>query len=140
MAYGAAGVLWALNQAGAAVPDDHVEWLVRALGPARGMGPGFYDGLSGIAFALDALGRRREATRLMELLVSRRYDPGDPSLLSGLAGIGLNFLHFADLTESPKYLEAATTVADQTLAALAGAGCASATPASCSAGQGWRCS
>ncbi|MFI7133476.1 class III lanthionine synthetase LanKC [Nonomuraea sp. NPDC050153] len=94
-AHGAAGVLWALGRTGAQVPDEHVDWLVtrtRELSEAR---PGFYDGLYGIAYALDRLGRAEEALEVLDRAAEIPLDrvPGI-GLFSGLAGAGLALHHF----------------------------------------------
>ena len=51
VAYGAAGVLYALAVTGAGRYPEHEEWLVkRAADPGSGTRLGFYDGLHGVAY------------------------------------------------------------------------------------------
>lgn len=102
LAYGAAGVLYALDAVGIAVDGAHERWLVeRALAAARGAPLGLYDGLCGIAYVLDRLGRRGDALDLLAEALDR-LDPFSPEvgddLFAGLAGIGLTVDHFARAT------------------------------------------
>ncbi|MFB4424069.1 class III lanthionine synthetase LanKC [Streptomyces sp. QL37] len=114
LAFGAAGVVWALSQAGVEVPADHVDWLVRA--GERVEDPGFYDGLCGIAFALDSLGLRRPAAELLERAAARWTASDadlDDSLFRGRAGIGLTLLHFAEKYGEPDGIERAVRLANR---------------------------
>ncbi|MFJ4503646.1 class III lanthionine synthetase LanKC [Streptomyces sp. NPDC088864] len=111
-AYGAAGVAWALAQAGAEVPREHLDWLVSA--SARVDEPGFYDGLCGIAFALDALGTAAPAREVLDRARSRwAADDLDDSLFSGRSGIGLALLHFAERHGDPARVEEAVHLAER---------------------------
>jgi hypothetical protein len=98
LAHGAAGVLYALDVTGAGRYEQHEEWLLRrALDPQNGTRLGFYDGLHGVAYALDHLGHHGAALEVLgrceqELSGKLRHLPLD--LRGGLAGIGLNLLHF----------------------------------------------
>lgn len=96
--HGAAGVLWALRQAGVDVPEEHTDWLVRAARRADDPRPGLLDGLHGTAAVLEALGRRDAALDVLER--ARKLDDSlvAPGIHSGLAGAGLNLLHFHRLT------------------------------------------
>jgi len=102
LAYGAAGVLYALHATGAGRHPDLEEWLVtRALNPQAGTRLGFYDGLHGVAHALHALGRHDEAISVLDICVAELEGKGAHfglDLQSGLAGIGLNLAHFAAAT------------------------------------------
>ncbi|TYK44608.1 class III lanthionine synthetase LanKC [Actinomadura decatromicini] len=111
-AYGAAGVLYALSQAGAEIPGEYVEWLVKTALDDPAPRPGLYDGLHGVVFVLDYLGHRDEA-----LAVLHRSQPLDETvrsadLDSGLAGIALNLLHFARVTGDEKLRARAVTLGD----------------------------
>ncbi|WP_431895237.1 class III lanthionine synthetase LanKC [Nonomuraea sp. bgisy101] len=98
LGYGAAGVLYALGQAGAEIPQEYVEWLAKAALDDPAPLPGLYDGLHGVAFVLDHLGHRETALTVIDR--SRPLDEAARSanLNSGLAGIALNLLHFARVT------------------------------------------
>lgn len=110
-AHGAAGVLYALQHTGAGRFEEYEEWLRRrALGPIKGTG--FYDGRAGVAYALDDLGHRQDALDVLELSLTEPVDGLELGLRSGLAGIGLNLLHFWDRTGDPVFLANATRVID----------------------------
>lgn len=115
LAHGAAGVLYALAATGAGRHPEHEEWLVeRALHPQPGVRLGFYDGLHGVAYALDHLGRREAALDLLEICnreLAGKWDRLGLDLRGGLAGIGLNLLHFAAATGETVLWDRASEVA-----------------------------
>ncbi|MFF4528927.1 class III lanthionine synthetase LanKC [Streptomyces sp. NPDC001407] len=92
LAFGAAGVLHALHATGRADGPGfgaHVEWLVRAAGKTRWPRPGLYDGLAGIAYVLDALGRPEEARGTLDRLAAFDLRGCGAGLFGGLSGIAL---------------------------------------------------
>ncbi len=105
LAYGAAGVLYALAVTGAGRYPEHEQWLVdRATDPSPGTLFGLYDGLHGVAYALDALDRRSDALGVLQICIDELDDNWDQlglDLYAGLAGIGLNLAHFAEATGEP---------------------------------------
>ncbi|GHC51245.1 class III lanthionine synthetase LanKC [Streptomyces cinnamoneus] len=112
-AHGAAGVLWALAVAGAPAPAGHTDWLLRAADRLTDPRPGFHDGLAGIAYALDHLGRTDEALGLLGRVTGAALDAADTTFHSGLPGIGLTWLHFAGRTGDGALLDAAAGIADR---------------------------
>ncbi|MCW2900056.1 MAG: serine/threonine protein kinase [Streptosporangiaceae bacterium] len=113
LAYGAAGVLYALDVTGAGRYPEHEDWLVRhATNPARNTGLGLYDGLHGAAFALTHLGHRDEALKVAELSLGERWDRLGSGLHDGLAGIALNLDHLAEVTGEPGLRDTAIKMAD----------------------------
>ncbi|MEU1673573.1 hypothetical protein ABZ752_16270 [Streptomyces roseifaciens] len=99
LAFGAAGVLHALYVTGRAdhpAFGDHVDWLVRACERTRWPRPGLYDGLAGVAYVLDELGRPGEAREVLARLDGIGLQGCGAGLFGGLAGIGLTRLHFGD--------------------------------------------
>lgn len=102
LAHGAAGVLLALFDAGVGRFPDHESWLVRrATSPEPGAHLGFYDGLHGVAYALMHLGRHEDALKVLDICrheLAGALDRVGLDLLGGLAGIGLNLAHAAELT------------------------------------------
>jgi hypothetical protein len=121
LAHGAAGVLHALAVTGAGRFPEHEDWLRRhALGPAPGTGVGFYDGLHGVAFALDALGHRQDALDLVDRCLVEDWESQELGLYSGLAGVGLNLLHFGELAGEPALLDLAFRIVDMTADRLGG--------------------
>lgn len=113
LAYGAAGVLYALSVTGAGRYPQFEQWLVRrATNPASDTRVGLYDGLHGAAFALEHLGYRQEALDILDICLREKWEILGPDLMGGLAGIGLNLLHFADRTGEPTLHAAAHRAAE----------------------------
>lgn len=113
LAHGAAGVLHALAATGAGRFPEHEEWLrSHALSLGAEASAGFYTGLHGTAYVLAGLGHLQDALKLMELSLHARLDATELGLYSGLAGIGLNLLHFAELTGDSTFAEQATRIVD----------------------------
>ncbi|GLY73149.1 class III lanthionine synthetase LanKC [Actinoallomurus iriomotensis] len=112
-AYGAAGVLYALDRVGAEVPDEYVDWLIQATRRARTPQPGLFDGLHGVAATLHLLGRREAALDVLDRARELSRGMPAPGLLGGWAGIGLNLLHFARVTGDSELRAAAVRIADE---------------------------
>jgi tRNA A-37 threonylcarbamoyl transferase component Bud32 len=102
LAYGAAGVLYALSVTGAGRHPQMEEWLLKkATRPPEGSRLGLYDGLHGAAFALDHLGYRQAALDVVDMCLREDWPALGSDLQGGLAGVGLNLLHLADRTGEP---------------------------------------
>jgi hypothetical protein len=116
VAYGAAGVLYALHATGATRRPEHEQWLVRhATNPLRGTSIGFYDGLLGVAYVLDRLERREDAQNVLEICVDALGDQRDRlglDLSSGLAGIGLTLAYFAERNDDAALWDSVWEIAD----------------------------
>lgn len=113
IAYGAAGVLYALTVTDVDRFPEHEDWLrKRALRPDHGTGVGFYDGLHGVAYVLEILGHRQDALDTMDLCLQQEWESRELYLYSGLAGIGLNLLHFGKLTGESTFTDLAYRVVD----------------------------
>ncbi|MDX6708793.1 MAG: putative SapB synthase [Solirubrobacteraceae bacterium] len=115
IAYGAAGVLYALSATGAGRFPEHEQWLVEHATGVDVPRAGFYDGLHGVAFVLDHLDRRDDALDVLESAqsnVNGREETLGLDLFGGLAGIGLNLGHFAAALEDRTLWEATLRVAD----------------------------
>lgn len=111
LAHGAAGVLHALAVTGAGRFPEHEDWLRnRARSDGRRMRPGFYDGLHGVSYVLDAFGYRQDALDTAECAMTATADAIEPGLYSGLSGIGLNLLHLADRTGESGLLDRAMRI------------------------------
>ena len=115
LAYGAAGVLYALAETGAGRSGDYEEWLVqRATHPEPGSRLGFYDGLQGVAYVLDRFEYRAEAQKVLDICmddVKGRWDRLGLDLFGGLSGIALNLHHLGERHADPSVSELAWTVA-----------------------------
>lgn len=121
LANGAAGVIWALDQAGVAVPGEHVDWLLSGIERTGRIGPGFYTGLAGIAYALERLGHADRAGEVLRRAAALPRDDLNGSLLDGLAGLGLTLLHFARRTGDHGHADEACKIADMLAAGSGGA-------------------
>ncbi|GAA4499397.1 class III lanthionine synthetase LanKC [Actinoallomurus oryzae] len=112
LAYGAAGVLYALDVTGHGVRPEHVEWLAgHATDPPRGTGLGLYDGLHGAAYGLAHLGRLDVAARVIDICLGERWEKLGADLHGGLSGIALNLDHLAGVLSSPALRDAADRAA-----------------------------
>ncbi|MDX3387414.1 class III lanthionine synthetase LanKC [Streptomyces niveiscabiei] len=109
LAYGAAGVLWALSETGTEVPAAHVDWLAEAARRTVHPAPGLYTGTSGVACVLQHLGRTDSAAALLEGV----GEPVNDTLLDGRAGLGLAQLYFARATGDDAALKQATLHAER---------------------------
>jgi hypothetical protein len=113
LAYGAAGVLYALDVTGAGRDERYEQWLIkRATNPPSGSRLGLYDGLHGAAFTLAHLGHRQEALDVVDICLREKWETLGHDLLGGLSGIGLNLLHLADATGEPALRVAARRAAE----------------------------
>ncbi|ADJ42159.1 serine/threonine protein kinase [Amycolatopsis mediterranei S699] len=115
---GAAGVLHALNVAGAGRFPEHERWLIEAVRREPPTRPGFYDGSSGIAYVLENFGHHDEAAKLLATSTRLVEQTTDHSLESGLAGIGLTMLHFATVRQDNEFGRQALTTAVRLAEAL----------------------
>lgn len=116
VAYGAAGVLYALDAVGADRVPAHEQWLVeRAVDPSSDVPLGFYDGLLGVAHVLDGLGRRDAARKVVDICIDRldgAWQRRSLDLFGGLAGIALGLSQFGETTGDPSLSALAFDVAD----------------------------
>ncbi|MFE6738005.1 class III lanthionine synthetase LanKC [Streptomyces tubercidicus] len=111
-AHGAAGVLWALHSTGMGQFPEHERWLLNAVRRTRSLRHGFYTGLHGIAYVLDVLGHHDDARELMERAGRGPRPHGDAGLYGGIAGEGLNLLHFARRYDDSGYRKQAQQLAE----------------------------
>src|SRR5215470_4794514 len=113
LAYGAAGVLYAMSVTGAPREPRFEQWLLaRASSPGHGSRLGLFDGLHGAAFTLDHLGYQQQALDVLDICLRENWESLGADLFGGLAGIGLNLLHFADRTGEPALRVAAHRAAE----------------------------
>ncbi|MCC5578514.1 class III lanthionine synthetase LanKC [Microtetraspora sp. AC03309] len=124
VANGAAGVLWALRQAGAEVPPEYVDWLVEATRRAADPRPGLLNGLHGVAATLESLGRRDDALDVLDR--ARKLHDGleVPGVHGGLAGVGVNLLHFFGITGDEELRTEALDIGERLAAELGDSGSA----------------
>ncbi|MFJ5680072.1 class III lanthionine synthetase LanKC [Streptomyces sp. NPDC093097] len=119
-AFGAAGVLYALRESGYEIPEGADDWLLSAVERSSINQPGFFDGLHGVAHTLERIGRKDDALRLIERIDPTLDQLTNPNLFGGLSGIGLNLLHFADVTGDSAMSGRATQLAKRVAESIAG--------------------
>ncbi|MEH1016638.1 class III lanthionine synthetase LanKC [Micromonospora sp. CPCC 206060] len=120
LTHGAAGVLYALSVSGAGRHPAHEDWLIRrALARASGTRCGFYDGLHGVAYALEHLGRRQEALDVLDICLGESWDGLDHSLLSGLSGIALSLTELGLRTGERSLTDAAQRAVERVVEQIA---------------------
>jgi hypothetical protein len=138
LAYGAAGVLYALDVTGAGRDERYERWLVeRATSPSSGSRLGLYDGLHGAAFTLAHLGYRQEALDVVDICLRENWETLGHDLLGGISGCGLNLLHLADVTGEPALRAAAHRAAELVAAAQVPEESTEDAPVSGYSGQPW---
>ncbi len=115
---GAAGVLHALDVAGAGRFPEHERWLIESVRRDPPTRPGFYDGSSGVAYVLENFGHHDDAAKLLASSARLVEQTTDHSLQSGLAGIGLTMLHFATVRQDNEFGRQALTAAVRLAEAL----------------------
>jgi hypothetical protein len=113
LAHGAAGVLFALATTGHEVRQEHVQWLLNRLHQVDEPRFGLYDGLHGIAWALQHLGYPTHADEILARTTTADDDVTTVDLASGLSGIALNLLHFADLRNDDALADRAERMAQR---------------------------
>jgi hypothetical protein len=112
LAYGAAGVLYALSATGAGRFPEYEEWLIeRATRLTPGTRPGLYDGMLGAAYVLDGLGHRQAALQVAEVCLGERWERLHLDLFGGLAGFALALGHLGDAMDEPALRDAAVRAA-----------------------------
>lgn len=118
-AYGAAGVLHALDAAGEGRFPEHERWLLDKVRRDPPKEPGFYTGAHGIAYVLENFGYHEQADEIVcayhRLLPSLK----DHGLNSGLSGVGLNMLHFAWTRQDEVYADQAVEIGAKLVGVLA---------------------
>ncbi|WP_063771954.1 class III lanthionine synthetase LanKC [Kitasatospora mediocidica] len=110
LAYGAAGVLYALHVTGHEVDEEHVRWLLHAE-RRRDPRPGLYTGTHGVAYTLDLLGHPAPALDLLTRLLELPLEEQGLDLAGGLPGTVLTLLHFAGRTGDAELLDQALAAA-----------------------------
>ncbi|SEQ64205.1 Lanthionine synthetase C-like protein [Lentzea xinjiangensis] len=119
--YGAAGVLHALDVSGEGRYAEHEDWLLKAVRTDPPKQPGFFVGAHGIAHVLENFGHHDAATELVESYAPLVPATRDHGLSAGLAGIGLNLLHFANTRRDEAFAVQAEQLAERLARQLADA-------------------
>ena len=127
IATGAAGVLYALSEAGAGNLPEHTEWLIRRVAePVPGARLGLYDGMIGVASVLHRLGHPAAALRVAETCLAERWERLGTDLHGGLSGMALALLGLGEATGEVRLLEAGLRASEMVAAGLPARACAEA--------------
>jgi hypothetical protein len=113
LAYGAAGVLYALAATGAERYEEGERWLLDHTDPLPPGTPlGLYDGVAGVAYVLDRLGHRQRALDLVDQVLHEKWQKLSSDLRGGLAGLGLVLDHLGRATGETSLDERAAEAAE----------------------------
>jgi serine/threonine protein kinase len=104
LAYGAAGIAYALHRISNEVPEKAIEWILQHEVDNREYPPGLYVGSSGIAWCLLEMGLKREAERIFRHTLAHPLRCQSADLFYGLAGWGMTSLRFFLETQDEVYL------------------------------------
>jgi tRNA A-37 threonylcarbamoyl transferase component Bud32 len=121
VATGAAGVLYAIAEAGAENRPGHIDWLIgHTAEPLPGARLGLYDGMIGVAGVLSRLGHPGAAQRVAEICLGERWEKLGIDLHGGLSGLALALLHLGDATGEVRLREAALRATEMVAARAPG--------------------
>lgn len=115
LAYGALGIALVLKKVLGSVPEEVISWLSRRQVNTHDFPPGFFIGLSGIAWAYAELGMEERAHEAMALAFRSPLLSSGPDLFYGLAGFGLGNLYFWRHTQDERYLSRACEAGESLL-------------------------
>ncbi|WP_210593584.1 class III lanthionine synthetase LanKC [Streptomyces sp. GESEQ-35] len=101
LAYGAAGVLWALRRCGGEADPEDLDWLRRRVHATEDIPVGFHSGLAGIAYAVREWDPEL-AAYCRDRAVRSAESVQDLSLGSGLSGLGAHLLDTGELTAADR--------------------------------------
>lgn len=116
LAYGAAGVAYALHRITGQLPQDAVDWILRHRITAADYAPGLYIGLSGIAWSLLEMGLSEPAERIFQSTLEHPLASHSADLFHGMAGWGMTSLRLFRATGDEVYLEHAKRAGKDLLA------------------------
>jgi serine/threonine protein kinase len=122
LAYGAAGVAYALDKVSGKFPQSSVDWILRHNITYQTYAPGLYLGMSGIAWSLLEIGVRSEAEKILQLSFGHRLLHQAPDIFYGTAGWGMTCLRFFQETGNELYLDKAKEAGEHLLGTCEKAG------------------
>jgi serine/threonine protein kinase len=130
LAYGAAGVGYALKRITGSHSEELLNWILRHKITPQTYAPGLYIGISGVALGLLEMGAVQEAEELLQQTFQHRLLHDAPGIFYGTAGWGMTCLRFFLQTGDQFYLDKATSAGNKLLETchLAPAGCYWDTP------------
>lgn len=107
LAYGAAGVTYALHKITGKVPQAAMEWILRHKVTSTEYPAGLWVGISGIASSFLEMGIREPAEEIFQSIFKHPLAYESADLFYGIAGWGMTALRFFQVTENEEYLEKA---------------------------------
>ena len=108
LAYGAAGIGYALAKIEGRHREELLQWILRHKITSETYAPGLYLGISGIALSLLEMGAVDDAEEKFRLTFGHPLLSQAPDIFYGIAGWGLTNLHFFLQTRNQLYLDKAT--------------------------------
>jgi len=115
LAYGAAGVGYALKQITGTHSEQLLNWILRHKITPQTYAPGLYVGISGIAQCLLEMGAVQEGEALFQQTFHHRLLHDAPGIFYGTAGWGMTNLRFFLQTGDQLYLDKATKAGNHLL-------------------------
>lgn len=116
LAYGAAGVAYALHKITGSLPQAAIDWILQhRIDPAE-YPPGLYMGMAGIAWSLLEMGITAPAERTFQASVRHPLLGQSADLFYGMAGWGMTGLRFFQATGKEAYLDHAKEAGNKLLA------------------------
>ncbi|WP_417447823.1 class III lanthionine synthetase LanKC [Idiomarina abyssalis] len=107
LAHGALGVIYALRESGAELPDEFVTWCEDKSANYIPPSVGLMSGSAGIAWAWFELGNFSLAKDALEQIDNSRMEVASPYFFDGLSGLGMAYLKAFNVTNERKYLSKA---------------------------------
>jgi hypothetical protein len=107
LAWGAAGVGYALAKVTTDSQEDVAAWIMHHDITPELYAPGLYAGMSGIAWCLLEMGRGKEAEKILRGTFDHKLLDDSPDIFYGIAGWGLTCLRFFVETGKQIYLDQA---------------------------------
>jgi serine/threonine protein kinase len=104
LAYGAAGVAYALHRMDKRCPAAIIDWILAHPITPENYPPGLYVGLAGIAWSLLETGAIDDAEKIMRLSFRHKLLQQADDIFYGAAGWGMTCLHFFQHTHDEIYL------------------------------------
>lgn len=115
LAWGAAGVGYALNKSTGRAQDEVAKWILdRNITPEL-YAPGLYAGMAGIAWSLLEMGENKESEQILRATFNHKLLSHSADIFYGVAGWGLTCLRFFVATGNQIYLDQAKLAGKQLL-------------------------
>ncbi len=115
IAWGAAGVGYALHRVTAQSHENVAAWILRHPINSELYTPGLYAGMSGVAWALLEMGNTEEAEDIFQRTYDHKLLSDSPDIFYGIAGWGMACLRFFLATGNECYLSKARQAGEQLL-------------------------